>query len=157
MINCEFENGNKASLRHGVVHDIVVKDNKILLEKRADNKALEPGKWALPGGFIDRDETAEEAALRELLEETGWTGKIISLLRINTQPNRPHEDHQNIALDFIVEPIEQIGVGDKEVSDLQWFSFDELPPNLAFDHQESIELYLSYIKEKFTIPLWQSK
>jgi ADP-ribose pyrophosphatase YjhB (NUDIX family) len=149
MIKCEFENGNKASLRHLVVHAIVIKENKILLEKRASH-LLEGGKWALPGGFVDRDETAEEATLRELREETGWTGKVLQLLRINTNPNRPHEDRQNIALDYIVEPIEQVGVGDQEVSDLEWFSLDNLPTadNLAFDHKESIELYLAYSNSK---------
>lgn len=144
MITCEFENGNKASLRHLVVHAIVVKDNKILLEKRADG-LLEGDKWSLPGGFVNRDETAEQAVLRELQEETGWTGKVLQMLRINTDPNRPHEDRQNIALDYIVEPLQVIGVGDKESTELKWFPLDALPSaeHIAFDHHESIELYCS--------------
>jgi 8-oxo-dGTP diphosphatase len=147
MITCEFENGNKASLRHLVVHAIVVKDNKILLEKRAKG-LLEAGKWCLPSGFVDRDETAEQAVLRELKEETGWTGKVLQLLRINTNPNRPHEDRQNIAIDYIVEPLELVGVGDNESTAVEWFPLDALPPvdTIAFDHHESIELYVTNSK-----------
>jgi len=59
MINCTFENGNKASLRHVVVHAIVEMDGKLLLIKRS-NELLEGGKWSLPSGFLDRDETAQE-------------------------------------------------------------------------------------------------
>lgn len=158
MIKCEFENGNKASLRHLVVHAIVVKEGKILLEKRASD-LLEGGKWALPGGFVDRDETGEEAVLRELYEETGWAGTVAHLLRINTNPNRPHEDRQNIALDYVIEATTQTGTSDNEVDDLKWFTFDNLPLSneLAFDHAESIELYINYSHGKFAVPLWQSK
>jgi 8-oxo-dGTP diphosphatase len=157
MITCELENGNEDSFRHAVVHCIVVKDNKILLEKRAEH-LLDGGMWALPGGFMDRDETAEQAALRELKEETGWTAEILDMLRIITRPDRPHEDRQNIAIDFILNPLEKIGDSDHEVTDMAWHEFDKLPPaeQLAFDHYESIQLYLKYRREKFPIPLWRN-
>jgi len=70
MIQCIFENTNKTSLRHIVVHAIVEKDSKLLLEKRSED-LLEGGKWSLPSGFLNRDETASEGMLRELKEETG--------------------------------------------------------------------------------------
>jgi ADP-ribose pyrophosphatase YjhB (NUDIX family) len=38
----------------------------------------------LPGGFLDRDETLAEGILRELREETGWKGRVLSLLRITS-------------------------------------------------------------------------
>ena len=66
MITCTFENGKEASLRHRVVvHAIVEKDGKLLLVKRSQ-KISEGGKWSLPSGFLDRDETAAQAVLREL-------------------------------------------------------------------------------------------
>lgn len=145
MINCTFENGNKASLRHVVIHAIVEKDNKLLLVKRADS-LLEGGKWSLPSGFLDRDETAKEGILRELKEETGWEGEAVSLFRINTSPNRPGEDRQNVPLTFIVKPIRQVGEPDHESTAVDWFAIEKLPPfeELAFDHGETIKLYLDY-------------
>jgi len=58
-------------------------DQKILLVKRG----VEPGKgkWALPSGFIEIDETPERACLRELKEETGLDGKIVRLLGVYSQ------------------------------------------------------------------------
>lgn len=62
---------------------IAVRDKKLLLIKRA----VDPGKglWSLPSGFIDPDETAEEACLRELKEETGLTGEISELLGVYSE------------------------------------------------------------------------
>ncbi|OGE33526.1 hypothetical protein A3J19_04505 [Candidatus Daviesbacteria bacterium RIFCSPLOWO2_02_FULL_41_8] len=155
MISCAFENGNKTSLRHVVVHAIVEMDGKILLEKRSD-KLLEGNKWSLPSGFLDRDEKAEEGILRELEEETGWKGEVISLFRINTNPDRPHEDRQNISIEFIIKPVKLIGQPDKESSDIQWIAVEELPTpeDFAFDHGETIALYLKYRKSPFPLPLF---
>src|ERR1035437_2935256 len=67
MIKCEFENGKKASLRHVCADVLVLKDDKILLQLRSTKLLMEPGKWALAGGFVDLDETVAEAAEREVL------------------------------------------------------------------------------------------
>ncbi|OGE43180.1 hypothetical protein A3B45_01430 [Candidatus Daviesbacteria bacterium RIFCSPLOWO2_01_FULL_39_12] len=154
MINCIFENGSKTSLRHVVVHAIVEKDGKLLLEKRAP-ELLEGEKWSLPSGFLGRDETAGKGVLRELKEETGWTGEIVSLFRINTKPDRPHEDRQNIAIEFIIKPLEQVNKPDKESTEIEWISIDDLPPfnEFAFDHGESIELYLKYKQNPYALSL----
>ena len=156
MIDCTFENGTKASLRHIVVHAIVEKDGKLLLEKRAEN-LLEGGKWSLPAGFLNRDESVGEGMLREIKEETGWVGEIVSVFRINTNPNRPGEDRQNIAIEFIVRAIEKVGEGDKESTEVEWFAIDQLPPleEMAFDHGEAISLYLKYRRNKFSLPIFQ--
>ncbi len=154
MITCAFENGNKASLRHVVVHAIVEKDGALLLEKRAGD-ILETGKWSLPAGFLDRDETAAQGILRELKEETGWEGEIISLFRINTNPDRPHEDRQNISIEFLVKPVKKTGEPDHESSKVEWIPIDKLLPfeEFAFDHGESIKFYLAYRKHPFPLPL----
>lgn len=154
MITCTFENGKKANLRHVVVHAIVDLDGALLLGKRAGD-ILETGKWGLPGGFLDRNETAAQGALRELAEETGWEGEIISLFRINSKPHRPHEDRQNVAIEFIVKPIRQVGKPDWESSKVEWIPIDKLFPagEFAFDHGESIALYLKYRKHPFPLPL----
>ena len=75
MITCSFENGNKANLRHVVVHAIVEMDGKLLLEKRTGD-LLESGKWSLPSGYLDREETAGEGIVREVKEETKLRGEV---------------------------------------------------------------------------------
>lgn len=154
MITCTFEKGSKTSLRHVVVHAIVEMDGKLLLEKRTGD-LLESGKWALPGGFLERDETAAGGILRELKEETGWEGEIISLFRVNTNPRRPHEDRQNISLDFLVKPLKKTGTPDGENSKIEWIAIEKLLPlsEFAFDHGESIGYYLNYRKKHFSLPI----
>jgi len=154
MITCTFENGNTNSLRHVVVHMIVEKDGCLLLEKR-DGPILETGKWSLPAGFLERDETAAECAVRELKEETGWIGEVVQLFKINTNPYRPHEDRQNITIEFIVKPIKKVGEKDLESSQVEWIPFDKLLPYeaYAFDHGETIRQYLEYRKKSFPLPI----
>lgn len=154
MITCTFENGNKTSLRHVVVHAILEQDGKLLLVKRTGD-LLESGKWSLPSGFLDRDETAGQGMLRELKEETGWEGEIISLFRINSKPNRPHEDRQNVAFDFLIKPIVKTGTPDEENSKIEWIPIEKLLPlsEFAFDHGESIGYYLKYRIKYFPLPL----
>ena len=144
MINCTFENGSRASLRHVVVHAIVERDGALLLVRRAPH-LLEGGKWGLPGGFLDRDESLSDGVLRELREETGWDGQVSALLRINSRPDRPHEDRQNVAFDFVVTPLRKVGEPDGESSAVEWVPIDGLPPlpTLAFDHGDTVQLYLA--------------
>jgi 8-oxo-dGTP diphosphatase len=145
MINCVFENDNKASLRHAVVDAIVIKENKILLVKRAPH-LREGNKYCLPGGFIDRDETVEQAVLRELKEETGYDGRIIKLLGVKDDPLRKGDDRQNITFLFLIEPTEKISDPDNETTSVDWFELDKLPAvdNFAFDHYDLIEIYRKY-------------
>jgi len=153
MINCEFENGNKAALRHVVVDNLVLKDNKILLIKRAE-RLLEGGKWGLPGGFVERDENIKEAVEREILEETGYTVKEITLLRIIDIPDRPKEDRQNIAFVHFCTADKRTGKPDNESEAQAWFNFSALPPKeeFAFDHLSDIELYQKYLDQPFALP-----
>ena len=158
MINCFFENNNKASLRHVTVNAIVVKNNQVLLGKRGTlngKPILESGKWGLLGGFFGRDENLIQAVKREVMEESGWEINNLKLFRINDNPKRPLEDRQNVDVIFIVGAIKQIGVSDEEVSRLQWFDLDKLPTKeeIAFDHGDNLGLYKKYLKEKFTLPV----
>lgn len=154
MITCTFEKGYKASLRHVVVHAIIEMDGKLLLEKRTGD-LLESGKWSLPSGFLDRDETAAEGIVREVKEETGWDSEVITLFRINTNPDRPHEDRQNVSIEFLVKAIKKTGEKDAESSKVEWIPIDKLNPlkDFAFDHGESIGLYFTYRKTPFPLPI----
>jgi len=143
MIQCTFEDGNKANLRHVVIDTIVLNDNKILLVKRVKT-LLEGGKWGLVGGYVERGETLEHAVEREVYEETGWRIDKITLLRIIDNPDRPHEDRQNISFVYFCQAIKHEGEADWESDEQKWFDLDSLPPHdkIAFDHAENIDLYL---------------
>lgn len=156
MITCQFEDGGKGSLRHVTVDAIVLNARKdeIFLIKRAPHLS-NPNKYALPGGFLDRDETTVQAILREVLEETGYQGKIITLFRVNDNPNRAKENRQNVDFVYLVEAREKTGESDKEVSESGWHKLDKLPSpdDFAFDHYENIELYLKHLKDPLNLPL----
>ncbi len=157
MINCTFENGNNAlrGLRHVTVGAIAVNtDMQVLLVKRALN-IHNGGKFTIPGGFLDRDEDIAQGVLRELKEETGYDGKIVSLFRVNDKPNRPKEDRQNVDIIYIVNVISGSSTINAEVSNVLWFSKDELPSEdeFAFDHRDSILKYFDYLVKEFPLPI----
>jgi len=154
MLVCEFEDGGKAKLRHVTVHALVIRDNKLLLVKRSE-KIIEGGKWGLPSGYTNRNERIEEAVLRELKEETGWDGKVISLFRINSEPHRPNDaERQNIALEFLIEPIGETGEPDWEQSEVKWFNLEEINlDEMAFDHGDTTNLLIDYQKNQFKLPI----
>ena len=125
----------------------------LLLAKRAPHLS-EGGKWGLPGGFLDRDETLAEGVLRELFEETGWTGRLVTLLRVNSRPDRPHEDRQNVAFDFVIEPLEKRGEADSESSDVKWIPMEQvLGLDLAFDHMDTVRSYADFRRRSITTPI----
>lgn len=143
MITCFFKNYFNTSLRHIVVDMLVVKNKKILLVKRT-GKWLETGKWALPGGFLERNETGAEAAAREIEEETGYKTKIIKFLGFVDNPQRRHEDRQNISFVYLAKPMKKAGgFSAAEVSAVEWFDLKHLPllAETAFDHLNIIKRY----------------
>jgi 8-oxo-dGTP diphosphatase len=154
MITCSFEDGGTAKLRHIVVDSIVIKDNKILMVKRAPG-LLDANKWSLIGGYMELDETIAQTAHREIHEETGWEVSNLQLLAIIDQPERPSDDRQNIAFVFFCEATEQTGKPDAESTEVKWFSFDTLPTRkeIAFDHAHMIDLYMRYMQNSLAIPV----
>ncbi len=158
MINCKFENGSQTSLRHITVNTIIVREGKVLLGKRGTYNGkpiLESGKWALIGGFLDRDETILDAIRREAKEESGWEIDNLQLLRINDLPDRPKEDRQNVDIIFFADAVKQMPNENEEVKELKWFDLDNLPPSeqIAFDHEEDINLYIKCLKNKESLNL----
>lgn len=155
MIDCTFENGNKANLRHVTIGVIAVnKENQALLVKRASN-IIRGNKYSIPGGFLDRNENTREAALRELKEETGYGGKILYLFYLNDSPLRPKEDRQNVDIIYAAEVVGEEDKHDGEVASIRWFSKEELPSeeNFAFDHRGIIESFFKHQENPFVLPI----
>jgi ADP-ribose pyrophosphatase YjhB (NUDIX family) len=157
VISCTFEDGGNASLRHVTIDAIVADNGKILLVKRAANLS-NGGKYAVPGGFLGRDENTKNAVEREVLEETGYRIKIEALFTITDKPDRKNEDRQNVNFTFLAKALDKDQAPDNEVSEVVWISLDNLPPEgeFAFDHYERVKLYKKYIVEKFPLPLVES-
>lgn len=153
MITCTFEDGRTALLRHLTVGTIVEKDDKLLLVKRAEH-LLEGGKWCMPGGYMSRDETLEECAGRETREETGYEVEIGELFFLNSNPNRPKEDRQNVDVWFLGKIKNKLTEPDSEVSDVQWFTISEMEgKDLAFDQPMILDWYKKYIQGSVKLPI----
>lgn len=110
---------------------------EILLIKRLN----EPFKdyWALPGGFVDENEDLEEAAHRELKEETNLEVEDLYQLGAFGAPGRdPRGRMISIAYLGYSSDVENAKAMD-DVKELKWFKINDLP-KLAFDHKEIIDL-----------------
>ena len=94
--------------------------------------------WALPGGFIEMDETLKEAAVRELREETGLN--LTRLEQFHTFDSVDRDPrHRTISTVFIGKPDNDSGMlkASSDASEVKWFSLENLPV-LAFDHNDII-------------------
>lgn len=98
------------------------------------------GMWALPGGFVDMDETVEEAVVRELYEETHL--KFDQLKQLHTFSALGRDPRgRTVSVTFYGKiTIENAEVqGGDDASDAKWFRMSQLP-ELAFDHIEAIQM-----------------
>ncbi|MSR46896.1 MAG: NUDIX hydrolase [Planctomycetes bacterium] len=109
------------------VDSLIVRDDRLLLIERR----FPPPGWALPGGFVDKDETVEQAVCRETLEETGLVVTRLRQLHCYSDPRRDPRQH-TAGVVFEVETRGEPTAGD-DAGACRWFRFDRLPP-LAFDH-----------------------
>ena len=95
---------------------------RVLLVRRGNDPFK--GMWALPGGFMDMDETLEQCARRELKEETGVDAPV------------RFEELGSFSTVAVI-PMAEARGGD-DAADAQWFPLNALPP-LAFDHEEIMQ------------------
>ena len=106
------------------------------------------GNWALPGGFVRIDESLEEAALRELQEETGMERLFLEQLYTFGRVDRdPRERIVTVAYYALVNLSEYSIKAASDASDAAWFAIDALP-SLAFDHDRILALALERLKTK---------
>jgi 8-oxo-dGTP diphosphatase len=113
------------------------------------NRGNEPfkGKWALPGGFIDMDEELEDAVVRELEEETGLAGVRLEQMRtFGTVGRDPRGRMITIVfMGIATEGQDKIKAGD-DAAQAQWFDIEELPEDMAFDHNEVVRFAVEKLK-----------
>jgi 8-oxo-dGTP diphosphatase len=113
-------------------------------------RGIEPyrGRWALPGGFVRVDETLEEAARRELREETGVERLYLEQLYAFGAVDRdPRERVVSVAYYGLVRLIEHRVEASTDAANAAWFAVDDLP-RLAFDHDEILRAALARLKRR---------
>jgi 8-oxo-dGTP diphosphatase len=116
--------------------DVIIEvGDRIVLVRR---KYPPPG-WAIPGGFIDGGERAQDAAVREALEETGLRVTLTGLLGVYSDPSRDKRKH-TISTVYIARS-EGTPVGQDDAAEAALFSADHLPSPLAFDHARILADY----------------
>lgn len=104
------------------------------------------GFWALPGGFINMDESLEESALRELFEETNISDVQLTQVGTFGEPDRdPRGRVITVAYVGVINPEQQKAFAGSDASEVRWFSLLELP-QLAFDHKKIIQTALERLK-----------
>tara|TARA_R110002096_G_scaffold3025_2_gene15468 strand:- start:3887 stop:4555 length:669 start_codon:yes stop_codon:yes gene_type:complete len=142
----EYEYPHPAVTVDVVIFTVRNDELKVLLIKRA----LEPfnGQWALPGGFVEMEESLLDAAKRELREETGVAAAYLEQLYTFGEPKRdPRERVISVAY-YALMPSDALEI--KAASDAEgvgWFGIDDLP-RLAFDHPKILEMALQRLAAK---------
>ncbi|MEE2956207.1 MAG: NUDIX hydrolase [Pseudomonadota bacterium] len=106
---------------------VVFRDEEVLLAKR--NKEPRKDRWSIPGGAQELGETVEEAAYREIYEETGLEVKLLGLVKVVNSINRDANDrvmfHYTL-VDFFAEYIGGEAVAADDISDVKWVSLSDL-------------------------------
>jgi 8-oxo-dGTP diphosphatase len=129
-----------------VVFGLDEADLAVLLIRRG----IEPfaGKWALPGGFVHVDETVDDAARRELGEETGL-GRVYleQLYTFGALDRDPRERVVSVAYYALVNLADHRVKAATDAREAAWFAVSDLP-QLAFDHDEIVDAALARLRGK---------
>jgi 8-oxo-dGTP diphosphatase len=109
------------------------------------------GQWALPGGFVRMDESLDDAAQRELLEETGVRDVYLEQLYTFGEPGRDPRGRVITVVYFALLSEDQaarmVVRGGDDAQDARWWNVDALP-DLAFDHKPIVDYALQRLRWK---------
>lgn len=126
---------------------MILKDSKVLLGKRhedpekADSELHGEGTWTMPGGKIDFGESPEEAACREVMEETGIEAKNLEVINIS---NDLSGEAHFITIGFLCRDFEgepKVREPD-EITEWKWFPLDALPSPVFFPSEKLLKAHL---------------
>jgi 8-oxo-dGTP diphosphatase len=136
--------------RPSITVDVVIlslreKDLKALLVKRAYPPFK--GRWAIPGGFVHAAESLDEAARRELEEETGVRDVYLEQLYTFGDPRRDPRGRVITVAYVALAPEDVVARAGAEADEAAWHSVYNLPP-LAFDHDEIVRYALKRLRYK---------
>lgn len=130
-----------------VIFSLIEEELQVLLVRRKYPPFA--GLWAIPGGFVHIDESLEDAAARELEEETGVTNVYIEQLYTFGAPHRDPRTRVITVAYFALVPYTDVEhrPGD-DAEETGWFSMNALPDQLAFDHAEILDYALTRLRYK---------
>ncbi|MGV8085974.1 MAG: NUDIX domain-containing protein [Candidatus Bilamarchaeum sp.] len=113
---------------------LLIENGRILLVERK----FEPfkGYWAIPGGMVELNESAEECAIREMQEETGLSTIPYQLVGVYSDPKR--DPRGVVAVVYLVRKVGGVLLAGTDAKSAKWFDLDKLP-KLAADHLKIIE------------------
>lgn len=112
-------------------------DGVVLIER-----LNEPFGWALPGGYVDYGETCEQAAIREMKEETGLAVRLTGLHGVYSDPERDSRHHtMSVVYTAVASDIDNLNAGD-DAGKAQVFTLGDWP-KLAFDHKDILADFLA--------------
>lgn len=129
-----------------VVLGVDAQDLKVLLVRRG----LDPfrGAWALPGGFVRTDEPLDDAARRELDEETGIRDVFLEQLYTFGAPHRDPRGHVITVAYYALAKLSDLRItAATDAADARWFPLSDLP-TLAFDHATITAAALTRLRGK---------
>jgi 8-oxo-dGTP diphosphatase len=140
-INCSFIFYQDPKVVAGTIFSL---DGGIVLLKRGVEPAI--GKWVFPGGYVDRGESVQEAAIRETKEESRVEVQLGPLLNVYSYPRSP-----NVIVVYAAQPVGgELGAGDESV-EAGVFTTAKIPwDELAFDStKDALKDYIKlYLKQK---------
>lgn len=123
----------KQTFTIGVFGIIKDQQNRVLLVLRTDKDW-----WNLPGGGLESGETPWEGVVREVKEETGLNVKVERLIGVYSKPLR-----NDLVFSFACQVLSGELTLNDEAADLRYFSLNELPENLYYNHRERIKDYFN--------------
>jgi 8-oxo-dGTP diphosphatase len=119
--------------------DVVIEvDGGIVLIRRQNP----PHGWALPGGFVDFGERVEDAARREMEEETSLAVTLVDLLGVYSDPSRDARTH-TISTVYVGRAVGNPRAAD-DAAEIGVFREDTLPAPLVFDHARIVRDYFRF-------------